>query len=203
MASLDASRGGDVNPANEIKEKIIEAASLLYEKKGLYDTSVEEIAAKAGVSIPVTYHHVTKKSDILLLIMEAFTQKFKNRVKSSLEETDDVREQLKKAIKTYYELVNEEAVKVVLVYRKSRELDKNGRSRIMADEIEHITIFEKIIIEGIKRGVFIQCDANLAAYNILMSGHTWALKPWHFKKRLTLHAYIKEQTDFILNALNP
>ncbi|MBU2548434.1 MAG: TetR/AcrR family transcriptional regulator [Proteobacteria bacterium] len=188
--------------SRRIKKLIIEAASELYEKKGLHETSVGEIAEKAGISVPVTYHYVRRKSDIMLLIMEDFTHQIKDHIPPKIESLPGPREKLVAAIEIFYGLVHQNMGKVVLVYRKSRTLDRVGRSKIMADEAEHIQIFEGIIEEGIQAGVFKRVDVNLIAYNILMAGHAWALKHWHFRKRFDLEHYVRRQTDFILSAIS-
>ena len=185
-----------------IKQKIIDAASLLFEKKGLYETSVAEIAEAAGISVPVTYHYVSRKSDIMLLIMEHFTDQFEGQALPVLKDMEDPKAKLAKAMEIFFRIVDEQLVKVVLVYRKSRTLDKNGRNRVKAAEIRHVRIFEDIIKEGVEKGVFKDMDANLLAYNVLMTGHTWALKKWHFQSRFGLDEFLKNQTEFIMSALS-
>jgi AcrR family transcriptional regulator len=194
-------RESQMTEARRIKKKIIEAASQLYEKKGLYETSVAEIAEVAGISVPVTYQYVHRKADILLLIMEDFTEKFIQRVEPELETAPDPEEKLKRALRVFTALVDEDLAKVVLVYRQSRALDKAGRSRVMAAETAHVQVFERILTEGIEKGVFQAPDVNLIAYHMVMTGHTWALKQWHFGRRMNLETFIEKQTDCILHAL--
>jgi len=186
---------------DDIKKMILEAASELYEKKGLHNTSVGEIAELAGISVPVTYHYLSRKSDVMLLIMEMFTRIFKDRIRPELEALDDPKEKLRRAMEVYFSIVHEEIVKVILVYRESRTLDKEGRKKIMAAEIEHVSVFEEILQEGMEKGVFKDMDVNLAAYNIVMAGHAWALKHWHYKKRFDPAEYVRRQTDFFLKAI--
>ena len=52
-----------INASDRVRKKIIDTASTLYVKKGFTATSIEEISEMAGVSLPVTYHYVKKKSD--------------------------------------------------------------------------------------------------------------------------------------------
>ena len=188
--------------SQEIRQKIIEAAGRLYEKKGLYETSVAEIAEAAGISAPVTYHYVNRKSDIMLLIMEDFTDRIKARVVKEVNHLARPAEKLARTMELYFKLFDKEMVKLILVYRESRTLGKSGRKRIMAAETEHVRILEEIIREGIDAGDFRPMeDANMVAYNILMAGHTWALKNWHFKQHMTLDDYTRMQTKFYLDAL--
>ena len=202
MTTQQTTMKDEFSESHEIKQKIVQAASMLFEKKGLYETSVAEIAEEAGISAPVTYHYVKRKSDILLLIMEDFTYKFVGQLPQEMKEPGgDAREKLARAIDFFFRLVDEDAAKVILVYRKSRALDREGRSKIMADETEHVQVFEGIINEGIQQGVFKAMDPNLTAYNILTAGHAWALKGWHFKKRYELAEYIRLQTRCVLDCL--
>ena len=187
--------------SREIKRKIIQAASILYEKKGLYETSVAEIAEEAGISVPVTYQYVKRKADILKLIMENFTIKFTQRVRPEIDAVDEPSDKLRRAVHVFMSLVDEDLAKVVLVYRKSRQLEPDGRKRIMEAETEHVKVFEEIITLGVEKGVFKADDVNMAAYNILMAGHAWALKKWHFGRKMKLEDYIGLQTDFMLKAL--
>ena len=48
---------------------------------------------------------------------------------------------------------------------------------------------------------FKKVDVDLMAYNIVIMAHMWALKRWHFKKRLTPDKYIDLQLAIILDAL--
>ena len=202
MSPQENAREAPDAESRRIKKLIIEAASKLYEKKGLYETSVGEIAEAAGISVPVTYHYVRRKSDILLLIMEDFTNQVKGRLMPEIENLEDPQEKLRRAMEIFFSWVNDNMVKAVLVYRKSRALDKEGRSKIMAAEMEHVKIFEDILKEGIEKGVFKALDTDLIAYNILLAAHTWALKHWHFKKRFHPAQYVRAQTEFILEAIS-
>lgn len=202
MAEKQGAAPVQEDSTREIKQKIIEAASQLFEKKGLYETSVAEIAEEAGISVPVTYHYVKRKSDIMLLIMEDFTNKFIDMSTTVIKRPEAPGEKLRKAIELYIRLVDEDLVKVVLVYRKSRTLDRDGRKKIMADETEAVSVFEKILEEGIAKEVFRKVDTNLTAYNIIMSAHAWALKSWHLKKKYDLPAYIKAQTECIIRCIS-
>ena len=202
MDRADAKGTVQETEAHEIKQKIIEAAGRLYEKKGLYETSVAEIAEAAGISAPVTYHYVNRKSDIMLLIMEDFTDRIKARVVEEVTHLARPSEKLARTMQLYFRLFDKEMVKLILVYRESRTLDKSGRKRIMVAETEHVKILEAIIQEGIDAGEFKPLEnVNMVAYNILMAGHTWALKNWHFKQNTTLDEYTRMQTKFYLDAL--
>jgi len=183
------------------KKKIIRAASKLFEKKGLYQTSVGEIAELAGVSVPEAYKYVRRKSEIMLLIMEDFTNQFKKRILPEIEYLDDPKEQLFRAMKMFYAIVAENAPQALLLYRESNTLDKEGKAKIMEAELACVNIFRDILEEGVRLGIFKPHDTEQVAYNIVLLGHSWVLKRWHFKKRFELEEYIELQYHFFIGAL--
>lgn len=168
-------------PDSDIRLKIIEAASEIYNRKGRQATA-EEIAVAAGVSVPVTTHHVKKPSDIMLVIMEHLQSKFAEGVAENTDENATPEEKLRKAVEQFFTVVDQERSKVLLVYRESLALDKAGRKRIMQLERQSVEMFRKILDEGMADGSFRVIDTDLLAYDIVMLAHMWSLKSWHFKK---------------------
>ena len=190
-----------ITSSDKVRKKIIDTASILYAKKGFTATSIEEISEKAGVSLPVTYHYVKKKSEIMRLIMEDVLSTFQESLKREIKGIDDPEEKLAIATILYCRVLDEQREKVLLIYQKSSSLDKASKVRVMQLEVAVSEIFREIIDEGIQKGIFKGVDVDLMAYNILMLAHMWVLKRWHFKNRLTLDKYIDLQLVTILNAL--
>ena len=190
-----------ITASDKVRKKIINTASILYAKKGFTATSIEEISEMAGVSLPVTYHYVKKKSAIMRMIMEDVLHTFRISLVEELKGIDDPEEKLAIAVILYFRVVDQQKEKALLIYQKSSSLDKLSKSKIMQLEVEVTEIFGKIIAEGIKKRLFKPVDVDLAAYNIVMAAHMWILKQWHFKKRFDIEKYIDHQLSFLLDAL--
>jgi len=62
------------------KEKIINAAIDLFSQKGLYETTVREIAAATGIKVRSLYAHFTGKDTILDIILERYREEI-NKVR--------------------------------------------------------------------------------------------------------------------------
>ena len=142
----------------EIKKKILEAASRIYARKRLGDASVEEIATAAGVSPTVTYQFVSSESSIMQMIMEDILHQFKEQMAPRLKTIEDSKEKLAAAMDLYFEIVAREANKCLLVYQESKSMVKSARRRIMSLELGIVEIFKEILAEGMKQGVFRQGD---------------------------------------------
>ena len=155
----------------------------------------------AGVSLPVTYHYVKNKSEIMRMIMEDLLNTFRKNLIKEIKGKDDPEEKLVIATILYFRVVDQQREKALLVYQKSSSLDKTSKSKVMQLEVEVSEIFCNIIEEGIRKKIFRKVDVDLMAYNIVMMAHMWALKRWHFKNRLTLDKYIDLQLTTILGTL--
>ena len=187
--------------SDKVRKKIIDAASALYARKGFGATSIQEISETANVALPVTYHYVKKKSEIMRLIMEDVLNIFQESLVKEIKDIVDPVEKLAIAIILYLRVLDRQREKMLLLYQKSSSLDRNSKTRIMALEVEVSEIFSNIINEGIAQGVFKTVDVDLMAYNILMLSQMWILKHWHFKNRLTLDKYIDNQLKTIMDVL--
>jgi len=192
-----------ITSSDKVRKKIIDSASTLYARKGFTATSIEEISEMAGVSLPVTYHYVKKKSEIMRMIMEDFLNGFRASLAEKIRDIDDPEEKVAVAVSLYIKAVDQQKKQALLIYQKSSSLDKSSKSRIMQLEVELSEILGEIIEDGVQRGLFARVDTNLMAYNIIMIAHMWVLKGWHFKRRLTLGQYIELQVSTILQALRP
>ena len=187
--------------SDKVRKKIIDAASALYAKKGFGATSIQEISEAANVALPVTYHYVKKKSEIMRLIMEDLLNTFQESLIREIKDIVDPVEKLAIAVILYIRVLDQQREKLLLIYQKSSSLDRNSKTRIMTLEVDVSEIFSNIISEGIAQGVFKEVDVDLMAYNILMLSQMWILKHWHFKNRLTLDKYIDSQLATIMDAL--
>ncbi len=56
--------------SQKTKEKLLTAAIAMYAKNGYHGTTVDEIAAEAGVSTGIAYRYFRNKKDLLLSALE-------------------------------------------------------------------------------------------------------------------------------------
>jgi AcrR family transcriptional regulator len=190
-----------ISASDTVRKKIIDAASLLYAKKGFAATSVEEISEMAGVSLPVTYRYAGKKSEIMKMIMEDVLNSFRENLTRQVGELDQPRDKLATAVVLYSGIVDREQEKILLMYQKSGSLDRAARGAVMQLEVIVSEIFGEILREGIRKGLFRKTDVDILAFNIMMMAHMWVLKRWHFRGRLTLAEFVERQLGLILDLL--
>ncbi|RMD83456.1 MAG: TetR/AcrR family transcriptional regulator [Candidatus Dadabacteria bacterium] len=66
MGHVKAASGARAARSNETREKLRDAANKLFIRQGFKETTVEEIAAAAGVTKATFYLHFARKEDLLL-----------------------------------------------------------------------------------------------------------------------------------------
>jgi AcrR family transcriptional regulator len=190
-----------ISASDTVRKKIIDAASLLYAKKGFSATSIEEISEMAGVSLPVTYRYARKKTEIMKMIMEDVLNSFRENLTRQIGGVDHPGDKLATAVVLYSKIVDREQEKILLMYQKSGSLDAASKGVVMQLEVTVSDIFSEIIKEGIQKGFFRKTDVDLMAFNIMMMSHMWVLKRWHFRGRLTFDQFIERQLAMILDLL--
>lgn len=87
------------------REQLLQVGRTLFAERGFEATSVEEIAAKAGVSKPVVYEHFGGKEGLYAVIVDREMQKLLGMVEGALTEDHPRRllEQAALALLTYIE----------------------------------------------------------------------------------------------------
>lgn len=186
------------------KRMLIEAAATrCFSQYGYSGTTIEQIAMHAGMSVGSIYRYVTRKQDILLLVFERLMNLYESVLVPVVSLPLPPDRKLFEAMRAYYGIIDREPDRALIAYRESWALDKVGRSYVKRRELETNRYFEEIIAAGIHQGVFRSVDAHLMAYDIVLLGHMWALKGWHFRRLFTLDEYVRHQFELVMAYLTP
>ncbi len=81
----------------ETRDKILEAAEVLFSKKGYYDTSMDEIVKQSGLSKGGIYEHFQSKEDLFLALRDKHVESSVSELKSTFGPSDSARTKLEKA----------------------------------------------------------------------------------------------------------
>src|SRR5438270_9016148 len=82
-------KDSDVRPrvrmtGRERREQLLDVGRALFAEKGFEATSIEEIAAKAGVSKPVVYEHFGGKEGLYAVVVDRETSQLLDMITSAL-----------------------------------------------------------------------------------------------------------------------
>jgi AcrR family transcriptional regulator len=188
--------------ASSRRRQVLDAAVKVMGAKGFHQTSMQDLAAEAKVSVGLIYTYFGGKEDLLLATIVRILDVFRDQLAPVMDAAgDDVVDQLATGIRRYIQIVDENLDGVVLTYRESRTLAPADRARIKELEIATAAPLRSVIEAGIARGVFRDVDVDLTVFDIMLLAHGWALKHWHFGPIYSIDVYIALQTRHMLDAM--
>lgn len=185
----------------ERRAQIVAGAVQLFSEKEYYQTTVQEVAKRVGVSTGLIYQYVRDKEDLLLLSILDVVDSYAKEIPAALEGVEGSLERCCAAFRAYCRVVDARREATLLAYRSTKSLPPKRQQIIKDAEIETNELIGACIRDCIDQGLFRSVDIDLATYQLVMYAHAWALKYWHFVKRTDLETYISQGLDFFLHAL--
>ena len=195
--------GTEIKNSQLVREKrlqIAKGAAKLFIKKGYFQTSIREISKATGLTIGNLYNYITKKEDILYLVIDVFQSLWVNKLeKEGVLKIEDPVDQLKTAVQKMLELVQSHREMVLLAYTESKSLPKNFLKIILEKETGLVECFEKILKGGVEKEVFKVKDPFLLANIIVYLLSIEPLRGWNLRKRYNVEENNRHIVNFIMN----
>ena len=161
---------------NEKRQKILDNAAKLFAQKGYENVSLEEIGAKLKLNKASLYHYFKSKDEMFFQIqMQAIDQANKS-LEKVLESESNPKEKLREAIKSHVKIVTRDYVTGTFRQREL-VLPKKLMVRVIAARDQFEKNFQKIILEGVEKGIFQRKYWRLAVLSIL--GTLNAIPRWY------------------------
>ncbi|NDO77203.1 TetR family transcriptional regulator [Kocuria indica] len=88
------------------REQLLSTALRVFSKGGYHSTSMDEIAAAAGVSKPVLYQHFPGKRDLFLALVQFTLSELSEKLERSLASAETNKARVQNVIDTHFEFVN-------------------------------------------------------------------------------------------------
>lgn len=148
--------------------QILEAAAKLFARFGFKKTSVDEIAAEAGIVKSTLYQHFKGKEDILLAVIVQEARNARAGVMAAVRHIPDPLDRLRAMAELGWEFAGERPLMAPFLEEPSALLGKVLRSDVIAvAEGEMIAIIQEIILEGQNAGRIRKTDPRTLAYLFL------------------------------------
>ena len=150
------------------RERIIEAATEVFARRGVHGTRVADIAERAGIAYGLVYHHFRNKEEILTAI---FAERWAQYV-SYLEELEKVpasfRERMRRLVHFWVETYRQETDLMTVMINEITRSYEFLESHDIGSVLVAFDPIERIIEEGKRNGeVRAELDPRLATYVVL------------------------------------
>ena len=88
------------------RKQLLAAAQEVFIAQGYHDTTMEDIADRAGISKPVLYRHFPGKLELYLALLDTQAEALTQAVDDALARTDDNRERVHGVLTAYFAFVD-------------------------------------------------------------------------------------------------
>lgn len=130
--------------------EIMEATTARIDKYGIQNTTIKNLAADIGLSEPALYRHFSSKNEILLSLLEYFTQELKIRINNISTKTDEKSgDKLRAIFNSQLQTFSEKPAIVSVIFAESIfRFDKK-----LSDQVTEImNLMHNYVKENIEKG---------------------------------------------------
>jgi AcrR family transcriptional regulator len=173
------------------RERLLKGARKCFTSKGYGGTSVQDIAAAAGISIGSLYKYVRAKEDLLYLMAESSHASLREVVETAFTAVDDPIEGMRVVVDALVREADRDRDLINLLYAEFKYMPPDSKKLILEQERAIVDRLIDLIGVGNANGNFACSDPRIVAINIVMFGSTWVLK--NHLVDLPLSTYIDEQ----------
>ena len=181
----------------ERRNQIFEGASRLFTKKGYHVTGLRELSKETGISLGNLYNYINTKEDILYIIHQKAAEMILEAIDQETSDVNDPVEKLKEMIEIELLTMDKYQDLILLIYQESHALSKKSLRSLLRGEEMHIRRFQKVLEEGMKKGVFKRSNSILLANLIKMMIDSWVLKRWALRGKVSLEEVKKEIFELV------
>lgn len=160
------------------KRRIFEGACDVIGREGYASTTIRKVAKAAGLPISTMYQYIESKEDLLFMITSGCMEEIFDYMTIEMNTDHAPEQKLEEAVAAYLKYVSKNRRYINLVYRETRALSRHNREKVFDIERKFTQLWEAIIIEGNKQGVFDAPKSRLAANMVYFFCNVWSLRYW-------------------------
>ena len=185
--------------------QILTAAAALMQQHGSHKVSMKAIADEAGVSVGLIYRYYENKEVLIRAVILNVLDEMAYQIPKAMEPPSDPVRRVIAAFITYALVVRDQRKAVLLTYRETGSLDREGKELIKALEVETGQLMQNAVDAAIDEGYFRKTlSAATFSFDLIVTAHSWAIKYWYFSSRMSFEEYVDTHVSMALHcALKP
>lgn len=169
LPSAAAADDGPPWPATQQREAkrlaVLSAAAQLFNERGFHATSLDDIAARLGVSKPTLYYYVKNKEEILLGCVRQGLQWMLDGIEASRSAGGTALDQLTACMQVYARIVMQDfGMCLIRVGDEQISAPNRAELRRIKAAIDHE--FRRLVAQGVEDGSLAPCDPKMTAFVI-------------------------------------
>lgn len=159
------------------RDTLLATAAALFARKGYRATTLDDIARELGLKKASLYHYIRSKDELLVDIYQQIFDRIEAAVAPHASSDLPVDERLRRMVHAHIGVVTAELASLSVVFSEESELPAEAQRGIRHRKRAHEALFEKVIAEGQRQGVFRAGSVRLMVL-ALLGMCNWIYK-WH------------------------
>ncbi|OGQ08120.1 MAG: hypothetical protein A3G32_08210 [Deltaproteobacteria bacterium RIFCSPLOWO2_12_FULL_40_28] len=143
-----------VKVVSEKRERIIQAATIIFARQGFYNSTVADVAKEASVADGTIYLYFKNKDDLLISIFERSMDMFIQAAEEEINKEKSAENQLKRFIDLHLRLVHKHQELAQVIQIELRQSSKFIKEYANEKFFSYLNIVEKIIQRGKEQKIF-------------------------------------------------
>jgi len=172
------------------RHSICDAAIHVFAEKGFHNTTLENIARAAGVSVGLIYRYFENKEDLLYYAIREILAAYATAVPREVASARSPLDRFLAAVRAYAKVIDQHKSVALMGYRLSGLLGRRRLKTIIRRELETNRLLADVVNECIAAGVFRRIDAQMFTYQVIVFTHSWVLEAWRLPRNLTISSFV-------------
>ena len=150
------------------KEEIFNAALFCFNQNGYYETSIDDIAARAGITKGGIYHHFNSKKTLFIDLFHTVANRYFESLKLKIHQPSDASSRIQQLIKKSDEIFNEnvDILRFCFEFISRASRDKEIRLAVSDSYKNRVAIFTQALTDGVDTGMFKDIPAEAVARSL-------------------------------------
>jgi AcrR family transcriptional regulator len=157
--------------------RVLDGALEAFAAQGYHGTSIRDLAAAAGLSVPGLYHHYRSKQEILVALMMGVMDELLARSRAALESAGDgPSDRFDALVESMLRFHMVRRAQAFVASSEIRSLDPDNRTRYVARRDEQQGLVDEVVASGISVGAFATAypdDAARAVSSLCVGLASW------------------------------
>jgi TetR/AcrR family transcriptional regulator, cholesterol catabolism regulator len=166
---------------NERRRHLGEITLSLVRERGFDALSVNELAARASMSVGGLYRYIKTKSDLLVIVCDEINRGLLDRMTDAASAARGITAKLCAAYSIYWETCWDNAFPILLAYREWQSLPADAKKRYLVQEKQIAGRLGDLIRAGVASEEFRAVDELLLSHDMIMFAQMRAVKGWVFE----------------------
>jgi len=145
------------------RDAVLQAAVRMFNERGFHHTSLDDVAARLGITKPTIYHYVGNKDQVLLECVKCGLDQLMEAARVSREAPGTGADRLC-AFLTRYAEANMGDFGRCVIRTAEEDLEPESREKLLIIKRQIDTAMRAIIDEGVRDGSILPCDSRLLAF---------------------------------------